>query len=303
MKDYREMADSLFARREEYYAERRQRMRTIRGATSGLSLACAALLLGAVIWNSGPADETDTSQDLAPVELQSVPLETGQDPENLPPQGALPESSHSGMAEGQSRPNPIDSLGSAKQESDSSGGIEDAHTALPEKDKATEAEGDSQDQPSSAPVEDVPVAEQSPGHLQSFTAEGSLASCFGGSYTDDYGQFVILLTEDTPQNRSAICAQLGVNEAATRFATASYSLAYLTQLQSAISAGMINKELSFVTVSSLREDINRIHVLVTSESEADLARLKALDTLGGALEIEYAAEGAQIPNLVQPRLE
>jgi len=40
---------------------------------------------------------------------------------------------------------------------------------------------------------------------------------FGGSYTDANGKFVVVLTEDTPVNRTVICEELGRSESNTTF--------------------------------------------------------------------------------------
>lgn len=67
------------------------------------------------------------------------------------------------------------------------------------------------------------------------------------------------------------------------------SLEYVTELQTKVSNAMINQELPFVTVSAVYENPYRLHVVVTTDSEEELEKLKALDTEGGVLEIEYAA--------------
>ena len=50
---------------------------------------------------------------------------------------------------------------------------------------------------------------------------------------------------------------------------------------------MIDKEFTFVTSSAVMEDSNNIKVTVTSNNESDLNKIKALDTIGGAIDIEY----------------
>lgn len=68
------------------------------------------------------------------------------------------------------------------------------------------------------------------------------------------------------------------------------TLEYITGLQSEISAAMLNHELPFVTSSAVYENPYRLHVTVTSDKADDLSKLKAFDTIGGALEIEYSQE-------------
>ena len=66
------------------------------------------------------------------------------------------------------------------------------------------------------------------------------------------------------------------------------SLEYVTELQNKVSTAMINGELPFVITSAVYENPYRLHIVVTSNSESDLQKLRELDSLGGALEIEYA---------------
>ena len=53
---------------------------------------------------------------------------------------------------------------------------------------------------------------------------------------------------------------------------------------------MINKELPFVVSSGVYENLNRIIVGVTTNNEDDIAKVLALDTIGGAIQIEYSEE-------------
>lgn len=110
---------------------------------------------------------------------------------------------------------------------------------------------------------------------------------FGGSYLDDNGNFVIVLTEDTQENRTAICKELARSENATIFVSGTYTLEYLTQLQAKISDAMINKELPFVVSSGVYETTNNIVVTVTTTNEAELEKIYELDTIGGAIQVEY----------------
>ena len=68
------------------------------------------------------------------------------------------------------------------------------------------------------------------------------------------------------------------------------SLEYVTELQTKVSSAMMNQEMPFVISSSVYENPYRLHVVVTSNAEENLQRLRDLDTIGGVLEIEYASE-------------
>ena len=110
---------------------------------------------------------------------------------------------------------------------------------------------------------------------------------YSGKYIDNNGNNVILLYEDSPENRKQICNILGITESKTIFKKAEYTYEYLIKLQNKISEKMQNKELPFVTSSSLMEDKNNIKVTVTSNSISDWNKIKELDTIGGAIDIQY----------------
>ena len=120
-----------------------------------------------------------------------------------------------------------------------------------------------------------------------------------GVYTDANGKFVIVLTEDTPANRTAICKELGRSESNTTFVKGTYTLAYLTELQEKITNAMVNKEIPFVVTSGVYETTNNIIIRVTTNDEAELAKVYALDTIGGAIKVEFSA-GAVVEELLLP---
>lgn len=111
---------------------------------------------------------------------------------------------------------------------------------------------------------------------------------FCGSYLDDQSRYVIVLTQDTPENRSLICRELEVSEEDVLFKTGTYTHVYLTKLQALISEAMVNRTLPFVVTSGVYENKNRIVVGVTTRDASEIARVLAIDTIGGAIEIEYA---------------
>lgn len=118
----------------------------------------------------------------------------------------------------------------------------------------------------------------------------SSAEIFCGSYIDNNGAYNVLLTADTPENRALICKEIGISEDDAKWSTAKYTHKYLTELQTKISDAMINKELPFVVSSGVYENLNRIIVGVTTKNEDDIAKVLALDTIGGAIQIEYSEE-------------
>lgn len=77
------------------------------------------------------------------------------------------------------------------------------------------------------------------------------------------------------------------------------SLEYVTELQTKVSSAMMNHELPFVISSAVYENPYRLHVVVISNAEEDIQKLRDLDTIGGVLEIEYSP--ANINNLYERR--
>lgn len=132
------------------------------------------------------------------------------------------------------------------------------------------------------PVEDMGV-----GSIENPQEVSNSKKYYAGKYIDSTGKNVILLCEDTEENRADICKELGITESNTIFKKAKYSYEYLTELQEKISKKMQSKELTFVITSSLMEDTNNIKVTATTRDENELKKLKELDIIGGAIEIEY----------------
>lgn len=68
----------------------------------------------------------------------------------------------------------------------------------------------------------------------------------------------------------------------------------LTDLQNRISEAMMNKELPFVISSAIRENPDRVQVVVTTKDENLIAKLEAFDVTGELLEIEYSESTATL---------
>lgn len=151
-----------------------------------------------------------------------------------------------------------------------------------------ESAGNGEDINSVQNSEDIPADKDGAykENINSSDLKQGTSSFFGGSYTNTNGQFVVVLTIDTAENRIAICKELGISQNSTVFEVGAYTLEYLTELQNKISSAMTDKKIPFVTSSGVYEDINRIKVSVTTNNEVDLAKVLALDTIGGAIVIE-----------------
>lgn len=100
----------------------------------------------------------------------------------------------------------------------------------------------------------------------------------------DNGEHAQNLEEPAADSEKLLC------EIANRDA----SLEEITQLQERVSSAMIAHELPFVISSAVYENPYRLHIVVTSDAESDIEKLRMLDTLGGVLEIEYTAENNNV---------
>ena len=92
-------------------------------------------------------------------------------------------------------------------------------------------------------------------------------------------------TEDAQQEKEN--SDAGTGTALLEITNTDVSLEYVTELQTKVSSAMMNHEVPFVISSSVYENPYRLHVVVTSNAEEDLQKLRDLDTIGGVLEIEY----------------
>lgn len=110
---------------------------------------------------------------------------------------------------------------------------------------------------------------------------------WGGSYSNEVGQWVIWLTENTAENPKKVFElNPSLTESNTIFKTATYSFAYLENLMERISQVIgSNGDMLFVSSVGLREEKNCIQVIVTTDDSESIAKILAFDTLGGAIEI------------------
>ena len=166
MKDYNEMAESVFERRDKYNVERRMAKNKFKKGMTGAVCCCLVALLVAGVFSGNQITTNDTP--------------------NI--------------------------------------GIEDYNENKLEAGK--EKVGNEQVNNNTQTVEDIP-ADKNGSYSESVNsndlAEGTKAF-FGGSYTDTIGKFVVVLTVDTAENRTAICKELGVSESTTVFEVGTYTL-------------------------------------------------------------------------------
>ena len=133
-----------------------------------------------------------------------------------------------------------------------------------------------------ADISGTPLADA----VNPYNLSSEAAAVFGGSYLDENGNFNVVLTKDTPENRALICRELNRKETTVTFKTGTYTLLYLTELQNTISNQMANNELKGVVSSAVMETDNNIRVSVQLDNEETIDKLHALDTTGGAIDIK-----------------
>lgn len=317
MKDYREMADNVLRRRDEYKAERRKEMKKM---ISVLSCFCFAALLGAGVWNSGLLQIGETARE-GDVQSGVVVLEDVDGQKDVAGQNGFKEE---GIGAGGDVPpggtdtGNVDYTEKHKSEEAAQGGevlpgganigdgIRDALEGIEdikrmEQESSQAAVGDFPGDVQNAYNEiegktepgvtvDMPVT-ANPGDTGELTAYDQV---WGGCYMDQSGHWVVWLTEDTPENRETVFRMNPtLSRDTTIFKKADYSKAYLTELMANISKAMGTKELPFVTTAALMEQINRVEVRVTTEDAESIERVLAFDSIGGAIEIRYSGENVK----------
>lgn len=100
-----------------------------------------------------------------------------------------------------------------------------------------------------------------------------------------------MASEDNVPETGSTMKDVPVNEETYQDARA-YS-AELTDLQNRISEAMMNKELPFVISSAIYENPDRVYVRVNTTDKDLIAKLRAFDTVGKLLEIEYSTDTIQ----------
>ena len=135
------------------------------------------------------------------------------------------------------------------------------------------------------------VKEQDAGINEPINTVKDYPDYYGGMYVQN-GNNVILLVEDTSENRIEICKLLGITESLTIFRNVTYSHNYLTTLQADISKAMQYKEFNSVIGSGVMDAQNHILVTMTKEDKEDIKKLEKMDTEGGAIAIEVSSENS-----------
>lgn len=308
MRDYREVAQRVLERRDRYVKEQKSRQKRTAAAAGCVSLA---VVVGIMAW-AGPGPQGGTLLDAPPQSVQDFlpgqenKTQSETKPE-IPDQPAVPAPEQPSETEKPSvreTPKTPTSQPAPKKETETRshtspsvqkearvsaaapmdltqpGGSGKIRTASSEEAPLPCSSGSDTECPA---VTDAPV-QVNPVGLG--TGQIVYTAVWGGSYLDQDGTMVVLLTQDTPENREAVFQRNpAFLEAQVRFQTADYTLEYLTQVQEDISAAMRAGELPFAVSSALMEAENRVQVRVTSQQEEDLDRIRAFDPQGGAIQL------------------
>lgn len=137
----------------------------------------------------------------------------------------------------------------------------------------------------------APVVEN-PGDTGALTAVDDI---WGGSYMDQDGRWVILLTEDTPENRQRVFDRNpALSEEGTIFQTATYLRTYLQDLMERLSRAELPDCVSSI---GFEEDRNRVVVYLTSEDTDSMERIRAFDSIGGAIQFQLLSTGDVITDI------
>lgn len=123
-------------------------------------------------------------------------------------------------------------------------------------------------------------AERNPGNTGALI---EFEDVWGGSYMDEAGCWVVLLTENTAENQK-IVFQMNptLNEDNTVFKEAAFSHKYLMDLMKRLSEADLP---SVVSSIGFREERNRIEVVITADASDAVTEILTYDSAGGAIEI------------------
>lgn len=264
MKDYKEMAESVLARRDEYNIKRDKNIKHMKKGIVGL---CCMMV---VVIGIAMADGQDKNQGKAlQYEALNDVAATDENQTVLPPFNQNGEDKNV-INDGK---NSMDMMGKPIADLE--------ETYRQEEVSGTEL------------VEDMPSGKCGI-CIEWFSTRKMTEECwrfFGGFYHDENGKLGLYLTENTKKNRALICKQMGVDVKDVNFKTAQYTYRYLNEVQDKISQAMMEKKLPFVSSSVVYDDINRIKVCVTTDNQNDINKVLDYDTIGGAIIIEYATCG------------
>lgn len=292
MKNYEEMAESVLERRDRYVADRKRKMRE---AASVVSCFCFIAVLGTGIWYAGILNHDRGISDGQPKDA----VNDGYPNTEALAGGILPGGATIGDA--------MDSGDDIKKEMQQPAEYELGEGLEGKQPQTIDASSQSDEiietdlLDTSVGIDvigvDKPVVEN-PGNTGALTAYEAV---WGGSYPNEAGQWVVLLTENTAENQKKVFdLNPSLTENNTIFQSAAYSLAYLTDLMERISQAIgSNGEISFVSSIGLREEKNCIQVTVITDDSENIEKILAFDTIGGAIEIICLSDFQPNENIIK----
>lgn len=292
MKNYEEMAESVLERRDRYVADRKKKMRK---AASAVSCFCFITVLGTGIWYAGILNHDRGISDGKPEDA----VNDGYPNMEAPAGGILPGGATIGDA--------MDPGDDIKKEMQQPAEYELGEGLDGKQPQTIDASSQSDEIIETDLLDtnvgigvigvDKPVVEN-PGNTGALTAYEAV---WGGSYPNEAGQWVVLLTENTAENQKKVFdLNPSLTENNTIFQSAAYSLAYLTDLMERISQAIgSNGEISFVSSIGLREEKNCIQVTVITDDSENIEKILAFDTIGGAIEIICLSDFQPNENIVK----
>lgn len=286
MKNYEEMAESVLERRDRYVADRKRKMRKAASAAAGaVSGFCLIAVLGTGVWYAGILNHDQDISDGQPEDaVNDIFLYTAADSgagEILPGGATVGDNIDNGADHKKEMQQLAGNEVGEGLDGDPAGYSPLTTDASSQRDEISET--DPLDTNIGTGV-DRPVA-QNPGSTGALTAYEAV---WGGSYPNEAGQWVVLLTENTAENREKVF-QLNptLNESNTVFEEAAFSYSYLVNLMESLSKADLP---SVVSSIGFKEERNRIAVYLTADDASAVAEILAYDTIGGAIEIINCTE-------------
>lgn len=260
MKSTEEIAESVFRRRDKYIIERRKQMKK---TVSVLSCFCIVVLLGVGVWHGGWLPGNESAQE------QEGPI-TG---DMLPGEALMG-----------------DATDEVKRPAPAQEGLQTEKEDYPENNVNI---GDKIESSTPSTTTDRPVTNNS-GDTGALIAYDKV---WGGSYMDQDGRWVILLTENTPENQQAVFnLNPTLSEDNAVFKTAIYSRAYLVDLMEELSSAKLP---TCVNSIGFQEDLNRVVVYMTSEDADSIEKVLAFDSIGGAIAFQLLPEDNVVSDVVK----
>lgn len=304
MKNYEEMAASVLERRDRYAADRKRKIRKTAFTVScfcfiavlGISICRVGVLNNDLGISDGDVDDgryqkgEARTEEIADGRYQKEEAQTG---------GILP----GGAAIGKIEDNDADIKKAMRVPAgDEPGeGLDGNPVGYPPQVMDAPQQGDeiSETDPMNTDAgeyRDKPAV-QNPGNTGALT---EYEAVWGGSYMDEAGRWVVLLTENTAENQEKVF-QLNptLTEENTVFIETAYSRSYLEDLMKRLSEADLPSVVSSIGYRAEHNRIARIAVTIKADDPDAVAEILAYDSIGGAIEIICLSDFQIDENLIK----